>query len=142
MGSDIIHINQPGKIEGSKVRLGQMVTVPLDPDQPEGPKRLSLKLGRISVKLGNGIELSDVLQPMPGCVALAVTAEAAKRMGWPHPANDQAKPGPADIGRLHGIVASDSYGQQERLAALHQIREIDPERGRTLAAAFAWLEAA
>lgn len=140
--TDIIHINQPGAVEddGKKVRLGQMVLVPADPDAPDGPKKLVLKPGRVCIKLGNGIELSDQAPNVPGSVGLAVTAEAAARMGWPHPSN-VPKPGPADLPRLQKIVASDNFGQMERLDALRQVREIDPERGRTLGAAYAWLEA-
>jgi hypothetical protein len=139
--TDIIHVNQPGKLEedGRRVRLGEMVMQPVDPEQPDGAKRLGLKLGRICVKLGNGLELSESLEPVPGCVALAVTADAAKRFGWPHPVNDKPK---ADLKSLQAIVGNPKYGQQEQITALREIRAIDPELGAHLAAANSWLEAA
>lgn len=136
MTADIIHVIRPGKIEGDKMRLGEMVPVPIDPDQPDGPKRLALKLGRVCLKLGNGVE---AVGSAPGMVALEVSAAAAARLGWEHPAN-AVKP-PPDLGRLRNIVCSDAYGQQERLAAVREISEADPEQGRALLAAYSWLEA-
>lgn len=140
--SDAIHINQPGKLEedGRRVRLGEMVMEPVNPGEPDGPKKLTLKLGRICVKLGKGLALSDQLAPVPGCVALSVTADAAKRFGWPHPANNKITAG--DLPRLQAIVGNSKYGQQEQRDALRQITEIDPNLGRILAAQNTWLEAA
>lgn len=134
---DIIHVIKPGQIEGDKMRLGEMVQVPVDPDKPDGPTKLTLKLGRVCLKLGNGLE---AVGSAPGLVALEVTAAAAKRLGWPHPANETRPP--PDIGRLRNIVCNDAYGQQERLAALREIEAVDPAQANALRAAYSWLEAA
>lgn len=136
MGSDIIHVIKPGRIEDGKVRLGEMVPVPIDPDKPEGPSRLTMKLGRVCLKLGNGVE---AVGAAPGMVALEVTAAAAARLGWEHPANlPKAAP---NLSRLRTIVCSDGYGQQERLTALREIEAVDPQQARALLAAYQWLEA-
>lgn len=135
--NDIIHITQPGKLEGNKVRIGEMVAVPLDPEKPEGPHKLALKLGRVCLKLGNGLEVSEE-QTQPGAVVLAVTAAAAKRLGWAHPANKPA-PSAADLGRLRGIVGNQGYGQQEQIEAINQIAAIDPALAQQLALSNQWL---
>lgn len=131
MTPDVIHISQPGKVVGRKLRLGELSLV--------GGKQL-LTLTRKSVTLGNGVELSEGVPTVPGCVSISVTADAAKRLGWPHPANRTAV-GPSDLPRLRTVVCSDAYGQQERLSAVRQITEVDPEQGRALLAAYSWLEA-
>lgn len=121
---DVIHIPRAGKIEGSKFRLGSIV---------DGKLKLTTK----RVPLGDGLDLASEMSA-GGVVWLAVTAEAAKRLGWPHPANDKPKP---DVNQLRRIVGNDAYGQQEQLDALRQISAVDPDLGRSLRAANAWLEA-
>jgi hypothetical protein len=136
---DIIHVIKPGKLEadGKKLRLGEMVQVPVDQDKPDGPTKLTMKLGNVCLKLGNGVE---AVGGAPGMVALEVTAAAAKRLGWPHPANEP-KPVP-NVAVLRAIVCNDAYGQQERLAALREIEAVDPAQANALRAAYSWLEAA
>lgn len=135
--TDIIHVIKPGQVEGNKVRLGEMVPVPIDPDNPDGPKRLTMNLGRVLLKLGNGVE---AVGSAPGMVALEVTAAAALRLGWPHPANEPKAP--PNLGQLRAIVCNDAYGQQERVAALREIDAVDPAQASALRAAYSWLEAA
>src|SRR3954466_4818823 len=97
---DIIHVIKAGALEqGNKLRLGEMVPVPIDPDKPDGPKKLAMKLGRICLKLGDGVE---AVGSAPGMVSLAVTASAAARLGWPHPANETAAP--PNLDRLRNIA--------------------------------------
>jgi hypothetical protein len=135
--TDIIHVIKPGRVEGNKLRLGEVELVPVDPDNPDGPKRTAINMSRICLKLGNGL---TAVGETNGMVALEVTAEAAKRLGWAHPANEAAAP--VNLDKLRAIVGNQAFGQQEQRDALRQIRAIDPELGEALARANAWLEAA
>lgn len=136
---DSVTISQLGRVIGKKIQLGEIVRGRPNAEGKYSPK---FKMTRKTIPLGNGVEIAAGMPPALNAVWLNVTADAAKRLGWPHPANDKPKPGPADIPRLHGIVGADSYGQMERLAALRQIREIDPALGQSLTATYPWLETA
>lgn len=134
-----IHVIKPGKLEvgGTRLRLGEMELVPIDPANPDGPKKTAIKFGRVCLKLGNGL---TAVGETGGMVALEVTADAAARLGWPHPANEKAEP--ANLAKLQAIVGNQAFGQQEQRAALAQIRSADPELADALARANPWLEAA
>lgn len=116
---NIIHISQPGRVVGRSVKLGEMV---LEDGKP------TVKLTRKSVKLGEGVELSDGVPPVRGCVGLSVTAEAAKRLGWAHPAN-QPKHSPRDIERLRGMIGNEAYGEGEQEEAGRVLAEYEAGRG-------------
>lgn len=114
MTPDIIHVSQPGKLVGRKVRLGTTVLVDGKP---------TLKLSRKSVALGNGLELSNELPLISGTVGLAVTAEAARRLGWPHPAI-KAPPSPQELARLRSMIGNQDYGENEQEAARVALAEL------------------
>lgn len=111
----VIQISQPGKLVGGKLKVGELRMV-------DG--KLTVKLTRKTIPLGDGIEVAGDVQQMPGCVALNVTAAAAKRHGWPHPAN-QPKHTAADLPRLRNIVGNEAYGEGEQEAAAQAIAEIE-----------------
>lgn len=131
---DVVQISQLGKIVDGKLRLGKLVRKEL----ADGKFTSEIKMTRQSIPLGNGVELATDMPPAPNAVWLSVTAEAAKRHGWEHPANKPART-EADIPKLCAIVGNQSYGQQEQAQAIRDIATIDPVLGQTLTAANQWL---
>lgn len=125
----VIQVNQPGKVVGNKIKVGHLVMVPVDRDVPEGPKRPEIKLVKPAqtIPLGNGVELASTVIPLkPANLVINVTAEAAARLGWPHPAN-KPKRTQADIERLMPAACNEEYGENERADARRTIREISAE---------------
>lgn len=131
----VVQVSQLGKVAGNKIQLGEFKRIPA-PDVP-GKFTSVFRMTRKKIALGDGVDLVEAF-PDRNTVLLNVTAEAALRHGWPHPANKPA-PNPADLGRLQGIATSEEYGAQERIDAIEKIREIDPARAATLSAALGWL---
>lgn len=134
MDSQVAHISQLGKIVDGKLRLGRFERKPAG----DGKFTSVFRMTRQSIPLGDGIELATDMPPSRNTVWLSVTPEAAKRMGWPHPANKPERTA-ADLPKLCAIVGNSGYGQQEQVEAIREITMLDPALGQALTAANQWL---
>lgn len=113
----VIQISQAGKVVGNKLTVGELSMV---------RGKLTIKLTKKTISLGDGVELVGVAPMKAGNILINVTAEAAARHGWPHPANKPQRT-QADIDRLMPAASNPANGEQEQIAARLEIRAIAAE---------------